>query len=251
MNRFPLQTAGFLLILIGILSFGFAETAVVPEGTFTPLVKSMDPVPVKAFRLDVYPVTNAEFLEFVRANPRWQKGGVPKLFADDGYLRHWASALEPGEFAAPDAPVTSVSWFAARAYAEWRGGRLPTIAEWERAAAMMPTDVARDQILAWYSRPLKMPMPKVGSTRATTAGIWDLHGLIWEWTEDFDSFDITSRAGDGDSAAQFFCGGGAIGVVDPSDYAAFLRYAFRGSLSASHTVAGLGFRCAHPLEDTP
>nr|MDA3872355.1 SUMF1/EgtB/PvdO family nonheme iron enzyme [Kiritimatiellia bacterium] len=131
---------------------------------------------------------------------------------------------------------------------EWRGARLPTLAEWERAAAMMPDDVARDQILAWYSRPLKMPLPEVGTTSATTTGVKDLHGLIWEWTEDFDAIAVTSRAGDEDSAAQFFCGGGAIGVVDPSDYAAFLRYAFRGSLAATHSVAGLGFRCAHPLE---
>jgi len=230
---------------------GAGEMARVPAGRFVPLANSVDPVRVAAFRMDRLPVTNAEFLEFVKANPEWRKGAVRAVFADEGYLRHWAGPLELGDAAPPDRPVTSVSWFAARAYAEWRGKRLPTVAEWERAASLTPEAEARARVLAWYAEPLRFPLPAVGSTPANEAGIRDLHGLIWEWVEDFDAISVTSRAADGDRPSPFFCGGGAAGVADPSDYAAFLRYAFRGSLSATHTVAGLGFRCARDEENTP
>ncbi|WFB36715.1 formylglycine-generating enzyme family protein [Kiritimatiellota bacterium B12222] len=223
----------------------------IPAGTFIPLMKDMDPVPVEAFRLDVHAVTNADYLAFVTANPQWQKGKVPRILADAGYLRNWTSPLLPGDAAPPQAPVTSVSWHAARAYAEWKGLRLPTLAEWEVAAALLPESTTRQQILSWYAKPLAHPLPAVQSTQQNTSGIWDLHGLIWEWCEDYDSLALLSRAGSDESLSALFCGGAAAGAADPSDYAAFLRYAFRGSLSASHTVAGLGFRCASTLPEPP
>ena len=70
---------------------------------------------VRAFELDRRPVTNAEYLAFVRSAPRWRRGEVPALFADASYLSHWGGALELGE-AGPQQPVAHVSWFAARAY---------------------------------------------------------------------------------------------------------------------------------------
>ena len=100
--------------------------------------RALDPalatVPVAAFRLDVTPVTEAGFAAFVAAHPRWRRDRVPGIFADAGYLRHWASAEGPGAGARPDAPVVNVSWFAARAYCQARGARLPVEAEWEAAA---------------------------------------------------------------------------------------------------------------------
>ena len=76
-------------------------------------------------------------------------------------------------------------------------------------------------------------------------GVYDMHGLIWEWVEDFNASIMTgeSRA-DVALDRNLFCGGGSASAADPGDYAAFMRYAFRGSLQAKYTIRNLGFRCA-------
>ena len=63
---------------------GAAEMAVIPAGSYAPVVRGRDEpetIRVAPFALDVRPVTNGEFLEFVRANPRWQRSHVTPLFA--------------------------------------------------------------------------------------------------------------------------------------------------------------------------
>lgn len=213
-----------------------------------------DGLDVAAFELDRHPVTNAEYLEFVRATPRWRRGEVAELFADASYLAHWGGALELGA-AHPQQPVTHVSWFAARAFCASRGARLPSEAEWEVAAraSASAADASRDpefvaQILAWYSRPRRAPLARVGSGEANLFGVYDLHGLVWEWVSDFNaslvSGDDRQRS---DPAQTRVCGGAAIGAADPANYASFMRYAFRSSLRASYTVPNLGFRCARDV----
>src|SRR3954452_3445958 len=54
-------------------------------------------VVIAAFQLDVQPVTNAEFLNFVRENPKWRRSQVKRLFADERYLVHWTGDLELGD----------------------------------------------------------------------------------------------------------------------------------------------------------
>ena len=85
-----------------------------------------------AFYMDVYEVTNAQFKTFVDANPPWQKDRIDARFHDADYLRDWDGNDYPSGKA--DHPVTFVSWYAAMAYAQWAGKRLPTEAEWEYAA---------------------------------------------------------------------------------------------------------------------
>ncbi len=213
-------------------------------------------VEVAPFELDVHAVTNAEMLAFVRRDPRWRRSEVPRLFADERYLEHWAGDVALGPDAHPDQPVVNVSWFAARAYCEARGARLPTELEWEIAARADETraDAHADprfaaRILEWYSHPAR-ELPSVMQREPNVFGVYDLHGLIWEWVEDFNASMVSAddRARLEDQSSRF-CGAGAINAADTTDYATFMRYAFRSSLRASYTVRNLGFRCARSVED--
>src|SRR5690348_3979494 len=121
-----------LILFAGAASAGNPPVGMVqiPAGLYHPLfpgATGLKKVPVKAFYLDVLPVSNGDFLEFVRANPLWQRSRVKRIFADESYLKNWQGDLEPGRHAPRQAPVVYVSWFAARAYAHWRGERLPTV----------------------------------------------------------------------------------------------------------------------------
>jgi formylglycine-generating enzyme required for sulfatase activity len=245
------------IISLLLLTAQADEMLALPAGVYRPLFRGKDDpkeVAVRAFELDPHPVTNAEFLEFVRANPRWQRSQVKRLFADAGYLQHWAGVLEPGE--GVDArPVTFVSWFAAKAYCQWKGGRLPTTAEWEFAAAAgyESADGAREPefqraLLRWYSTPSPPVLAAVATGRANYFGIHDLHGLIWEWTSDFNSALVTGDArGDTGLDRQLFCGAGSLGASDRANFPAFMRFGFRSSLKAGYTVHNLGFRCAKDI----
>lgn len=249
-----------LLGLLLLVAAGLRATAEpagmvwVPAGEFAPLLRTTgepERVAVPGFWMDVTPVTNAQYLAFVRDHPEWRRSRVRRLFADDQYLATWAGDQEPGPGAPPDAPVVAVSWFAARAFAEARGARLPTIAEWERAAAVgLSTDDARtDPAVAavmgrWFSRPNDGALPPVGAGRATRLGLHDLFGLVWEWVEDFNTALVTgeSRADSG-LERNLFCSAGSVGARDNTDYPAFMRAGFRSSLRADYCVPNLGFRC--------
>jgi sulfatase modifying factor 1 len=236
-----------------------AGMVLIPAGRYVPLYSAeRDPerIPVAAFWLAVLPVTNGDYLEFVRANPKWRRTAVKRLFADEGYLQRWKDDLNPGAGAPADAPVTQVSWFAAKAYCAWKGARLPTTAEWEYAAAASPTrrDGENDpafvrQVETWYSTPSPEALPRVGRGRPNVFGVHDLHGVVWEWVSDFSSAMVTGDArGDTGLDRQLFCGAGSLGAKNTANFPAFMRYGFRSSLKASYTVHNLGFRCARSLE---
>ena len=207
-------------------------------------------ITVNDFYIDVYPVTNHEFIEFVKQNPEWKKSGIKKIFADENYLAHWESDSNIGHSQPLSAPVTNISWFAANAYCRCQGKRLPSTDEWEYVA--MANKNIRDArylksyneyILGWYEKP-KTFNNKVGSTFKNYWNVYDLHGLVWEWTNDFNSVLISGESRkDVDNDSNLFCGSAAIGVTDLMNYAAFMRYAVRGSLKAKYTVKNLGFRC--------
>ena len=81
----------------------------------------------------------------------------------------------------------------------------------------------------------------------------DLHGLVWEWVDDFNALLV---AGDsrtqGDPDKLKFCGAGAISLQDRDNYAVLMRIALLSSLDAADTTSSLGFRCARPIHgDTP
>ena len=135
-----------------------------------PPAKDVKQVRIGSFRLDRTPVTNAQFAGFLRKHPEWRRDKVARVFADEQYLSHWQSALEPAK-GDLQRPVVHVSWFAASAYCESKGGRLPTWYEWEYVAAASSTERDarndpewRQQILSWYSRSGRGPLPTVGGT---------------------------------------------------------------------------------------
>ncbi len=214
-----------------------------------PVSADTSTVAVARFSLDRRPVTVAEFAAFVATHRAWTRDAAPQFLADASYLRSWAANDAPGDARAADEPVTEVSFFAARAYCAARGARLPTEAEWEIAAAAgdRGPDGRREpgftqRILDGYGRPAT-DHRSVGLGRPNFWGVHDIHGLIWEWTSDFNR---ASSANDRDTQARF-CGGSALGSAQRDDYPAFMRAALRSSLVGNSTVSGLGFRCARDL----
>ena len=243
------------LLAAGVAAAPPAGYAHVPGGAFRsalPVSAKRYDTRVAPFELQAQPVTNAQFLQFVTTHPEWDRDHVPAVFAEGGYLSQWAQAQALGE-ARPQQPVTRVSWFAAQAYCEARGARLPTWYEWEFASAAS-ADAAdaradpawRQKILDWYATPGSAAvLPDVGTQPANVYGVQDLHGLVWEWVEDAGSLmagEDNRSAGDGDIAR--FCGSGALSLEQKENYAVLMRIAMLSSLKASDTTQNLGFRCA-------
>lgn len=245
-----LRAITLLLLLTGLAS---AEPVRVGPGIYRPIFPAQPSereVKVAAFLLDRTPVTNAQFLAFVAAHPAWRRGSIKPLYADEHYLAHWAAPDRLGD-ARPDGPVVRVSWFAARAYCTAQGGRLPIEREWELAAAASEKkkDASRDpayqtQVLSWYTQLAPAVLPAVGGPK-NAWGVRDMHGLVWEWIEDFSASLVEPDSRDPNRKP--FCGGAGATSRDPSAYAAFMRIAFRSSLDARATTAVLGFRCAYDL----
>ncbi len=228
------------------------KMVLISGGNFIPLYGAKGEVQkVDDFYMDVYPVTNGQFLEFVKCNPKWQRSKVKKIFADANYLRQWENDLDPGKSVDLNSPVTNVSWFAAKAYAEWKGKRLPTVAEWEYTASASknkPNEGTNlnniQRIQSWYSKLSSKYLQPVGSTEKNYWGVYDLFGLIWEWTFDFNSSLVTGESRDGGNVERnLFCGSGSSSALDLKNYPAFMRYGFRSSLKANYTISNLGFRC--------
>jgi formylglycine-generating enzyme len=242
----------------GGLAAGQGDFVALPGGEFRSALRYEDltgGIRVAPFALMRSPVTNGEFLAFVVENPRWRRDRVAPVLAEERYLSQWAGPLEPGPSAQSQQPVTWVSWFAADAYCQARGARLPTWTEWEYAAAADETrrDARRDRtfrerILSWYGRPSNTPLPRAGLQAPNAYGIQDLHGLVWEWTDDYSSLLVSSdnrNQGDADNAR--FCGAGALSMDDRENYAVLMRVAMLSSLDGADATANLGFRCARDL----
>lgn len=257
---FNLRTSGLIFLVFFSTEFAMfaqpADMAIIPPGIYTPLYKSgyEKSISLKSFLLDIHAVTNQEYFYFTRTSENWQKSRVKAIFAEENYLHHWLEDKKTKKYKfIENSPVTNISWFAARSYCRSLGKRLPTVHEWEYAASYNkknsdPIDI-NTEILNWYGKPTPDLIPHIYSTWSNTLGVWDMHGLIWEWVEDFNSVFVTgeSRA-DSQLDRNLFCGGASAAASDFFNYAAFMRYAFRSSLQARYTVGNLGFRCAKDLE---
>jgi formylglycine-generating enzyme required for sulfatase activity len=246
----PVENGGMVQVPEGkyLPFFGASRSKVDPKAE---KAKEREEVLVGRFWMDSHAVTQAEFLKFVKKVPKWRRSKILPIFADSHYLASWAGDLRLSPHQNPNSPATEVSWFAAQAYCQSRGGNLPTVDQWEYAAADQGRGSAEAQrrILEWYSRPNSKALPVVGSAGQNGFGISDLHGLIWEWVLDFNNAMISEESREnGSTDGGLFCGSGSIGALDASDYASFMRYSFRSSLKASYTTANLGFRCVKGVE---
>jgi sulfatase modifying factor 1 len=247
------------VLLIGVAAAAPAATlasdrATVAGATFEsilPPAPGVKVATVPTFELDRTPVTNAQFAEFVAADPRWRRDRVARVFADAGYLLHWSSATQPARGTGRQ-PVTQVSWFAAQAYCAAQGAHLPTWHQWEWVAAASPTlrdarkdDAWRQTILDWYARPAGPTLPDVGQGESNVYGVRDVHGLVWEWVLDLGSMMVSGdNREQGDPDLTKFCGSGALSLEQKDNYAMLMRIATLSSMKATYTSKTMGFRCA-------
>ena len=228
-----------------------------PGGTFRSALRYEDTggqVTLAPFALQRQPVTNAAFAAFVAAHPQWRRDRVAPVFAESGYLRDWPDPAQPAAGTAQQ-PVVNVSWFAAQAYCEAQGARLPTWNEWEYAAAADATrfdarsDPAwREAILGWYGRPSNVALADAGQSPPNAYGVQDLHGLVWEWVDDASGMLVSGdNRNQQDPDRLKFCGAGALAADDRENYAVLMRVAMLSSLSARDATGNLGFRCAKSM----
>ncbi len=232
----------------------------------------LDEHPVHTFFLDdyymdQYEVTNQQFAVFLNERGNQSEGGATWLDAADEHVkiieagRVWAVQ---GGFG--DHPVVEVTWYGAKAYCEWRGARLPTEAEWEKAARgdagqVYPWGDAFDGDLAnfcdancnldWsnpnYDDGYAGTAP-VGSYRGGVSphGLYDMAGNVWEWVADWygEDYYSTLKGGvenpTGPETGDYRVLRGGSG----SDNGALLRAAFRSGINPSVSNHLRGFRCA-------
>ena len=154
--------------------------------------KPVHPVYLDAFYIDRYEVTNAEFKQFVDANPQWGKDQIPREYHDGYYLAHWNLNEFPS--GKEDYPVIYVSWYAAMAYAQWIKKRLPTEAEWEKAARgglvdkLYPWGDEIDPTKANYYDTTEKELTPVGTYPENGYGLYDMAGNVREWC--LDSYKV-------------------------------------------------------------
>lgn len=137
--------------------------------------------------MDETEVTNAQFQAFLIENSQWQRGQIDLRFAKADYVKHWNRNNYPS--GKGNHPVVNVSWYAAMAYSEWAGKRLPTKAKWERAARgglsgkKYPHGNTITERDANYGNNVK-GTTLVRSYSANGYGLYDMAGNVWEWCLD-------------------------------------------------------------------
>jgi formylglycine-generating enzyme required for sulfatase activity len=196
-------------------------------------------VRVDSFYIDKYEVTNAQYFAFCEATghplPEFWEMGMFNSGPD--YLNH---------------PVTGITWSSAKAYAAWKGLRLPTEAEWEYAARGGLTDKRypmgndMDSTLANYHGTWGQTL-EVGSFPSNGYGLYDMAGNVVEWVNDFYAKDYYLESEHENPAGPLYGkrrvirgGGWRSGIGCSTVY-------FRQSLRPGWVDFNVGFRCAKDL----
>lgn len=223
--------------------------------------KPQHTVYVNAFYMDMYEVTNIEYKKFIDANPDWGKNSILSEYHNGNYLLPWDGNDYPK--GKTYHPVVYVSWYAAMAYAQWVGKRLPTEAEWEKASRgglndkKYPWGNFRNPSKANYGNYVRGTTP-VGNYSPNDYGLYDVSGNVWEWC--LDAYDPNFYDGSPhenpisgesltDIANNFMdiktrrvLRGGA--RSSKHDY---IRVTYRGSGDPTGTSDNVGFRCIRTL----
>lgn len=262
----------YLLFLGMVVSFAFVDAAnftytqekvamvLIPAGEFTmgsdeffgegPAHK----VYLDAFYIDKYEVTNEQFCQFLNEKGNQTEGGVRWLDISGSNIEYQGGEYRP-KAGYEDHPLIGVTWHGANAYAKWRGCRLPTEAEWEKAARgdligkTYPWGDDIDPARANYGQDAESATTTpVGGYLPNGYGLYDIAGNVWEWCSDWYDRDYYSESpyknprGPEDGYARVVRGGGWSGPVHI--YAKYLRCSYRYFLRPESTNNYLGFRCA-------
>ncbi len=152
--------------------------------------KPVHSVYVDAFYMDKYEVTNAQYAEFLNAKGKHAEGGITWYHTEGSLSRiEFVSDKYSVKTGYENHPVTNVTWYGAMAYAIWKGKRLPTEAEWEKAARgglagqKYPWGNTIDSTKANYNRHIN-DTTAVGTYPANGYGLHDMAGNVWEWCLD-------------------------------------------------------------------
>ncbi|HXF92508.1 MAG TPA: SUMF1/EgtB/PvdO family nonheme iron enzyme [Nitrospiraceae bacterium] len=221
----------------------------IPAGEFLmgaedglPDSRPMHRVYLSSYWLDKYEVTNAQYRQCVEGG-----GCTPpkdrQAFDDPERAQH---------------PVTNVTWMQARTYCEWRGKRLPTEAEWEKAAR--GTDGRR---YPWgNSEEMIKGRPKngeikagangteqIGSQAATVSpyGVHDLVGSVWEWVKDWYAEDFYQMSPARDPQGPLRGSFRVLRGGDWNERPLELRVSYRSWDEMTYWGPTLGFRCAQDV----
>jgi formylglycine-generating enzyme len=251
-----------------------APMALIPAGEFQMgdslgSIKNALPVHtvyLDAFYMDVYEVTNAQYKKFVQATGHKEPEGYFYDVNNDWVLgKPWQDKNYNGD----NQPVLCVSWDDAKAYADWAGERLPTEAEWEKAARgglsgkryvwgddlfppKKPGNFADETagkildlwIIGGYDDGYAYTAP-VGKFTPNGYGLYDMAGNVWEWCADWydsDYYAISLKSnptGPASGSVRVFRGGSWDYCSDSS-----LQVAGRFHYAPTTVYFILGFRCA-------
>lgn len=236
------------------------EMVTVPAGAF--LMGSNDGpqderpahrVNLPEFAIDRLPVTNAQFAAFLNAVGPVNGKGERLFDVDDPDARiHKIGARWTADRGYENHPVVEVSWAGARDYCAWSGRRLPTEAEWEKAArgtdgrnypwANMPPDRSRARFGAAYNETAPVASFPAG---ASPYGVLDMAGNAWEWVSSaYRPYPYDARDGREDPAAGPVRGTRGGGHDSPPEE---LTTTQRGKNLSRNPRSGhhnIGFRCA-------
>lgn len=219
-------------------------------------------VKIDSFYLDKTEVTNADFQKFLVKNPGWQKDKIPAGFHNGKYLQDWNGNNFPKGKAT--FPVVFVPWYAAVAYCQSLGKRLPTEAEWEYgtrgglAGKQFPWgDEMPDKTHANFGASETSKAIKVGSYAPNGYGLFDMAGNVWEFLADeWQAYPATNEivnnpvAGNDFFTTDSFRQVKSRRVIRGGSYGGSiinLRVAYRDSHAPENAGDHVGFRCAQSV----